>query len=183
MGRASLAVVRRQQAGGEDLLQAFAAARADLLRALSLLLGSSEDAQDTLQEAFLKCWRHREEVENVRNLRAWIFRVALNTARDLQRNAWRQRSRPLSEHIEVDDPAHISPGDECLRQEALERLRLALGDLRPEERAVFLLRQNSDLTYDEIARLRHTPVGTIKTQMRTALQKLRRVLQAPEDCL
>jgi RNA polymerase sigma-70 factor (ECF subfamily) len=42
---------------------------------------------------------------------------------------------------------------------------------------VFLLRQNGDLTYEEIAALRRTPVGTVKTQMRSALQKLRRVLK------
>ena len=49
--------------------------------------------------------------------------------------------------------------------------------LRPEEKAVFLLRQNGDLTYEEIAELRRSPVGTVKTQMRSALQKLRRVLK------
>jgi RNA polymerase sigma-70 factor (ECF subfamily) len=49
--------------------------------------------------------------------------------------------------------------------------------LRPEEQAVFLLRQNGDLTYEEIAELRRSPVGTVKTQMRAALQKLRRVLK------
>ena len=42
---------------------------------------------------------------------------------------------------------------------------------------VFLLRQNADLTYEEIAAMRRTPVGTVKTQMRSALQKLRRVLK------
>ena len=50
-------------------------------------------------------------------------------------------------------------------------------ELRSEEKEVFLLRQNGELTYEEIAELRNCPVGTIKTQMRTALQKLRRVLQ------
>jgi RNA polymerase sigma-70 factor (ECF subfamily) len=47
-------------------------------------------------------------------------------------------------------------------------------DLRPDEKEVFLLRQNGDLTYDQIAEARGSPVGTVKTQMRSALQKLRR---------
>ncbi len=63
--------------------------------------------------------------------------------------------------------------------EDLERLRGALFDLRPEERDVFLLRQNGNLTYEEIGALRRRPVGTVKTQMRTALIKLRKVLQEP----
>ena len=79
----------------------------------------------------------------------------------------------------ADRPSN-SPSEQLLHREVLERLRVALVDLRPEERDVFLLRQNSDLTYDEIAVRRRTPVGTIKTQMRTALMKLRDVLQDRE---
>ena len=177
MGRAALAEVRQRRACGELLLQAFAEARADLLRSLTQMLGSSDDAQDALQEAFLKCWRRREQVGGVYNLRAWIFRVSLNSGRDFRRNVWRQRSRPLlglEPYLERPAP---SPCDDLVHQETLERLRTALCQLRAEEREVFLLRQNTDRTYEEIARLRKAPVGTIKTQMRAALQKLRKVLQ------
>ena len=48
--------------------------------------------------------------------------------------------------------------------------------LREEEKEVFLLRQNGDLTYEQIAEMRRCPVGTVKTQMRSALEKLRRLL-------
>jgi RNA polymerase sigma-70 factor (ECF subfamily) len=181
MVRAALAEERRRRGGGERLLCAFAEARPDLLNALTLLLGSRDDAQDAVQEAFLKCWRRREQVGGVYNLRAWIFRVGLNSGRDLRRNVWRQRSRPLLDREPAPGRPAPSPGDELVRLEALDRLRAALQDLRPEEREVFLLRQNTDRTYEEIARLRRAPVGTIKTQMRAALQKLRKVLQeAPE---
>ena len=61
-------------------------------------------------------------------------------------------------------------------QETLEQVRQALMHLRPEEQEVFLLRQNGELTYEQIAELHHRPVGTVKTQMRSALQKLRAVL-------
>jgi RNA polymerase sigma-70 factor (ECF subfamily) len=71
------------------------------------------------------------------------------------------------------DRIENSPPELLLEGEALERLRQAVSRLRPEEREVFLLRQNSDLTYD----LRQAPVGTVKTQMRSALHKLRAVLR------
>jgi RNA polymerase sigma-70 factor (ECF subfamily) len=61
-------------------------------------------------------------------------------------------------------------------KELLQRLRQAILHLRADEKEVFLLRQNGDLTYDQIAEIRGSPVGTIKTQMRSALQKLRRQL-------
>jgi len=70
-----------------------------------------------------------------------------------------------------DAPAHLLE-----HKETLERLRHALHGLRQEEKEVFLLRQNGDLTYEQIAEVRNTPVGTVKTQMRSALQKLRKVL-------
>jgi Sigma-70, region 4. len=46
-------------------------------------------------------------------------------------------------------------------------------DLRPEEKEVFLLRQNAEMTYEQIAEAANRPLGTIKTQMRSALQKLK----------
>jgi RNA polymerase sigma-70 factor (ECF subfamily) len=171
---------RRRRVNSERLLTTFADARADLLSLLAQHLGSQDDALDALQDTFVKCWRRRDRLHEVRNLRAWIFRVGLNTARDFQRNVWRRRSRPLEMPLFLADRPANSPSEQLLHREALERLRLALVDLRPEEREVFLLRQNSDLTYDEIALRRCTPVGTIKTQMRTALLKLRGVLQDRE---
>jgi RNA polymerase sigma-70 factor (ECF subfamily) len=57
-----------------------------------------------------------------------------------------------------------------------ERLRITLRDLQPEAKVVFLLRQNSGLTYEEIARILRCPVGTVKTRMRFAVRELRDVL-------
>ncbi len=163
----------------DDFLRAFNEVRAELVSTLYFVLGNHEDAQDAAQDAFLKCWRSRAGLTEVRNVRAWIFRVGLNTAKDLQRSAWRRRSRPLAENVDATLPGLVaaSPADAVEEKEALQQLRTALLDLRPEEKAVFLLRQNGDLTYEEIAELRRCPVGTVKTQMRAALQKLRRVLK------
>ena len=170
------ATATRRPAGEERLLLAFGEARPDLLQTLTQQLGSRDDAQDAVQEAFLKCWRRRRQLRRIRNLRAWVFRVGLNTGRDFLRNAWRRRSRPLLTDAFPDARREASPPERIAGQEDLERLRLALRDLRREEREVFLLRQNSDMTYEDIATRRRVPVGTVKTQMRTALIKLRAVL-------
>jgi RNA polymerase sigma-70 factor (ECF subfamily) len=160
-----------------DLVRAFNEVRAELVSTLYYLLGHHDDAQDAAQDAFLKCWRSREGLAEVRNLRAWIFRVGLNAAKDLQRNAWRRRARPLTDAPAQCPAATPAPPEAAEKHEQLQLLSDALLDLRPEEKAVFLLRQNADLTYEEIAELRRCPVGTIKTQMRAALHKLRRVLK------
>jgi RNA polymerase sigma-70 factor (ECF subfamily) len=176
MTSATVAPIRRRPSPSERLGMAFAATRPALQQTLTGVLGSPDDAQDVLQEAFLKCWRARKRVWCVRNLRAWIFRVGLNAARDFQRNAWRRKSRPLPTQITLPDASATPPCDQLLNREDLDRVRQALTGLRSDEREVFLLRQNSDLTYDEIAAKRSAPVGTVKTQMRAALHKLRAVL-------
>lgn len=61
-------------------------------------------------------------------------------------------------------------------EESVRLLRTAIAHLRSDEQEVFLLRQNGDLTYEQIAEIRQAPVGTVKTQMRSALQKLRSAL-------
>ena len=161
---------------GDLLLRAFNDLRDELVSTLCYVLGNQEDAQDVAQEAFLRCWRTQESLADVQNLRAWIFRVGLNAAKDLQRSAWRRRVKPLlgADVMPIIDAATPTQGLE--EQETLGQLRAALMHLRDEEKEVFLLRQNGDLTYEQIAELHDRPVGTVKTQMRSALQKLRKVL-------
>jgi RNA polymerase sigma-70 factor (ECF subfamily) len=164
-------------ASGDEFVCAFNEWRAELVSTLYYYLGNYDDALDAAQDAFVKCWRRQDEIGKVRNMKAWIFRVGLNAAKDLQRNAWRRRARPLSDSIAMAESKGVSPEQALIDREARERLRRALLDLRPEEKEVFLLRQNAALTYEEIAELRKSPVGTVKTQMRAALQKLKLVLR------
>ena len=161
---------------GEVLLRTFTELRDELVSTLWFVLGNQEDAQDVAQEAFLRCWRTQEGLTDVQNLRAWIFRVGLNAAKDLQRSAWNRRVKPLVGAETM--PTHDAPppARSLEEKESLEQLRQALLRLRPEEKEVFLLRQNGELTYEQIAELHNRPVGTVKTQMRSALQKLRAAL-------
>jgi len=164
------------QLGDDALVAMFNRVRDELVSTLLYLLGNADDAQDAAQEAFLKCWRARHTVAEIQNLRAWIFRVGLNAAKDFQRSAWNRKSRPLPEDDVMMRGSEDGPGQSLEDQEALDRLRLAITELRQDEKEVFLLRQNGELTYEQIAEIRSAPVGTVKTQMRTALIKLRKVL-------
>ncbi len=176
-------VVPPPDADGAALLDLFNGIRDELVSTLMYVLGNADDAQDAAQEAFLKCWRARGTTGDVQNLRAWVFRVGLNAAKDYRRSAWSRKSRPLPEDdVMLPATRDDAPGAVLEDQECLARLRDAITHLRPDEQEVFLLRQNGDLTYEQIAEVRGAPVGTVKTQMRTALQKLRRVLN-PEPSL
>lgn len=166
--------------GCDALADLFARCQGELLGMLSCLTGNAEDARDALQDAFVKCWRRRASLGEIENLRAWVFRVALNAGRDMRATAWRRRRRPLPE----DESMVAAPRDnqdDLDRRERLTLVRQALLALRAEEQEVFLLRQNGEMTYDEIAAALNIPSGTVKTRMRLALQKLRGALhRAPE---
>ena len=161
----------------EILVRTFNALRDELISTLMFLLGNREDAQDAVQDAFVKCWGTRDRLHQVHNLRSWIFRVGYNTAKDMQRSAWSRRVKPFrGEEVMLIMGNEAAPAQVLEQQESIERLRKAILDLREEEKEVFLLRQNGELTYDQIAEARHCPVGTVKTQMRSALEKLRKLL-------
>jgi RNA polymerase sigma-70 factor (ECF subfamily) len=164
------------EAAGEEFARIFSQHGPHLLKKLSCLLGNHADAQDASQDAFLKYWRARTSAVPLRDVRAWLFRVGINGARDTQRSAWRRRLRSLDSAV-LNAASGDSPARILEEKEDLDRLNRAMMQLPADEQAVFLLRQNDRLPYHEIAGLRNSPVGTVKTQMRRALAKLRQALR------
>ncbi len=170
-----------EKAPGDLLEDAFSRYQGELLGTLYYLVGNLEDAQDALQEAFVRCWRNRRGVGQITNLRAWIFRVATNVARDIRKTAWRRRRKRLPEDESMLVAADSNPEADLDRKEQVALARRALMKLRPEEQVVFLLRQDGQMTYEEIGRSLHIPVGTVKTRMRLAVGKLREALTTKTD--
>jgi len=146
--------------------------------AISLLLGNRDAASEVVSEAFLKGVRHfsdpKNNPKNITNTQAWLFRAAINAGHDYRRSGWSKRSRSFYEDADVVDPR--DPFAETITAEDRTRLTSALQDLHEEEREVFQMRTSGELMYDEIAEQRHVPSGTVKTQMRRAMIKLRKVL-------
>jgi RNA polymerase sigma-70 factor, ECF subfamily len=161
------------QSNSERLLATFNQIRDELTSTLWFILGNKDDAQDIAQDAFLRCWKKQDALPDVLNLKAWIFKVAINAAKDLRKSAWKRKTRTMPEEDVMMYKSTVSPLESLQENEMVAQLRTALMDLRPEEKEVFLLRQNAEMTYEQIAETANRPVGTIKTQMRSALQKLK----------
>jgi RNA polymerase sigma-70 factor (ECF subfamily) len=164
-------------AADDPVTQLFTRLRSQLAGTAYHVLGHREDAREAVQDAFVKCWRKRDQVPGIVNLEAWVFSVVLNTAKDLRRRRRVRHTDALPTEDAMGstarglDPAHVAE-----RREALDRVRHAIRELPEKEREVFLLRQNGDLSFQAIAEVLDAPVGTVKTRMRTALQRLRVVL-------
>ena len=97
------------------LENAFAQHQGELLGTLYYLVGNLEDARDALQDAFMKCWRHQEQLPEIENLKAWIFRVALNAGRDIRETAWRRKRQGLPEDESALASRDAGPDDSLVR--------------------------------------------------------------------
>ncbi|MBM4063360.1 MAG: sigma-70 family RNA polymerase sigma factor, partial [Planctomycetes bacterium] len=146
------------------------------------VLGPSADVNELLQDAFLKCWRHWQQGTRPNDPVAWIFVVVWNTAVDARR---RRQRRPVHESLDEESnvaPRVLSSPSRALEQrEDLLRAQAAVAELGEAEQQVFLMRVGGESTFEAIAAALAIPIGTAKTRMRSALQKLRQALGATNE--
>ncbi len=158
-----------------DLFQAH---RHGLAGAVRAVLGGAADVAEVLQEAFLKCWRNWQQGTRPSDPVAWIFVVVWNVAIDVRRRRQRRPAHePLDENTTL-TPSTRSPSHAMEQREDVARAEAAVAGLSAPEQQVFLLRVAGELTYEAVADQLAIPVGTAKTRMRNALQKLRQALGA-----
>jgi len=155
------------------------------------LTGSRHDAEDLMQEVFVRLVRMIAAYSHDGRFEAWLFRIAANLARDRARRAVRgPRPTAGSGSSGYDDGAAADPFEEIAdadretglsRMQAAEdadRLNAALAALSESEREVILLRHFSQLSYKEIADLMNTPLGTALARGHRGLQRLRELMGA-----
>ncbi len=146
---------------------------------VSRMLESPDDVEDVVEEAFWQAWRQAERFEPERgSVQTWLLTIARSRALDRLRARRRLREDPLVAAAEADTsaPAPAAPSDPLADAEHAERsqlVRAALADLPTEQREALELGYFGGLSQSEIAEQTGQPLGTIKTRMRLALQKLR----------
>ena len=145
----------------------------------SRVLGDRDLAADATQESFLRVFRDPGAFRAQRSFRSWIFAIAWNHARDLlRRRAVRRRmlaGEPETHGDVVDRRAH-SPAEILEVEERAAIVRSALDRLDPRHRALLVLRDMEGLSYDEIAELSSTSLGTIKSGIHRARLELKQAL-------
>jgi RNA polymerase sigma-70 factor (ECF subfamily) len=144
------------------------------MKSLALnMLGSVSDAEDAVQEAFLRAYRNRQSFRGGSALSTWLFRILMNICYDVGRA---RRSRAPEQALEGDEPMRVSsPGGDHPLRVALGR---ALESLSPPHREVFLLFDVEGYTHPEIARMLDIPEGTSKFRLFEARRHLKAMIQA-----
>ncbi len=136
------------------------------------MLADPMAAEDLTQAVFLKIWSNPESFGGG-NFGAWIARVARNRALDVLRA---RSARPEGE-IPLDLGTGDALDDAVLAKIDGERVRAALTSLPDEQRTPIELGFFAGVTHEEIARRTGTPLGTVKTRIRSGLRKLREALE------
>ena len=147
---------------------------------VSRMLESPDDVEDVVEEAFWQAWRQAERFDAERgSAQTWLLTIARSRALDRLRAHRRLREEPLIDstaEADTSGPTPAAPSDPLADAEHAERSRLvraALADLPTEQREALELGYFAGLSQSEIAEQTGQPLGTIKTRMRLALQKLR----------
>jgi len=153
------------------------------------LTENSEEARDLTQETFLRAFQSIGQFRGESDLRTWIYRIAINQARNRWR-WWRRRRRDATVSLDSEN-AHgnqplieslpserdRSPEQETLAHERERALRKALHSLSLSYRETVILRDIEGFTYEEIAQTLGINVGTVKSRLARGRQELRQRLE------
>jgi len=179
--------LRRGEAAAYETL--VAEQSGDVYALLFRLTSDPEEARDLTQETFLRAFQNIDRFRGDASLRTWIYRIAINQAR----NRWRwwrrrrrdvtvsldatdeQREKPLAATLPNDDS--LNPEQETLAHERETQLRAALLGLRRSYREAVILRDVEGFSYEEIAATLQISIGTVKSRISRGRMELRRTLE------
>jgi RNA polymerase sigma-70 factor, ECF subfamily len=179
-GRES-ALVQRCAAGDEAACTELVNEHQRMVIQLAMnLLGDRDEAVDLSQEVFLRVFRTIHRFRGQSSLRTWIYRIAVNQARNRHR-FWRRRHRAdqvsldehLAKHGEFVSEGDATPERVLAQKELAARLQAALDRLPFDQRTAIVLREIDGLSYDEIAFSLGLAIGTVKSRLTRARQALR----------
>ncbi|WP_137817826.1 MULTISPECIES: RNA polymerase sigma factor [unclassified Pseudomonas] len=175
-------LLRRYRRGDAEAFGVlYARHRLGLFRFLCGLCSDTALAEEVFQETWLSLIRSESSLREAVQFKTWLYQIARNRLID----HWRKHGKRQALQDEFDEQLHGEAASEPNPEQQLslardqQRLQAALDDLPAEQREVFLLRAHGDLELSEIAELTHTPAETVKSRLRYALQKLRRLLADP----
>ena len=140
------------------------------------ILHSREEAEDVLQEVFLQVWSRAADFDQTRGRPfTWLVTLARSRAIDRLRSLGSRDRAALEATRETTDEVQDAT-DDVIRSEEGEIVRRALAELPEEQRRALLLAYFEGLTQSEIAARLGSPLGTVKTRMRSGMIKLREML-------
>jgi RNA polymerase sigma-70 factor (family 1) len=144
------------------------------------LCGNSAQADELVQDVFMKVWMHREKLPHILRFDNWLFTIARNQVFDMLKNMAKE-SALRRQMAGLPEPGANLVEDIVLTRENEEQLQRALDQLSPRQRLIFTLSRHQGMKHEEIASHLHISRHTVKTHLVQALRTLRDILHFPSD--
>ena len=142
--------------------------------------GDSNQADELVQEVFLKVWIHRDKVPHVLRFDNWLFTIARNQVFDMVKKMAKEVAFRRQVSLLL-DPGANPVEDQLLTRENELRLQQALEQLPPRQKLIFTLSRHQGMKHEEIADHLHISRNTVKTHLVQALKTLRGLLHFPAE--
>lgn len=177
--------VARARSGDEGAFRTLVERHSrSIFRLAFRMTGNEHDAEDVVQETFLKAYRRLAQFEERAHFGSWLYRIAANCAYDtLRARARREEQAPLPEPLQEDDPVVAiaadgpSPDRLVFSGQVQQRVRTAMARLSERERAAFVLRHFEEMSTKEIGDALGLDEGAVKHSVFRAVRKLREALE------
>jgi RNA polymerase sigma-70 factor, ECF subfamily len=181
------AIVASARSGDSDAFRVLVERHSrSLFRLAFRMTGNEQDAEDVVQESFLRAFRQLSKFDERASFGTWLYRIASNCALDLVRS--RKRRSELApqmepDRLEFEDPVaalpSAAPDPERVALSGELRLRVAdaMNDLSATERTAFVLRHFEGMRIEDVSRVLECQPGAAKHSVFRAVQKLRRALE------
>ena len=138
------------------------------------MLGNRDDAQEALQDAFVRAYRALGRCDDPERFGSWLFSILVNRCRTAGARSTRRARTVVTDDVAASSASENHPADQAAWREEIER---ALDQLDPEQREAFLLKHVEGLSYDEMADVTGAGVSALKMRVKRACDRLRGLLQ------
>jgi len=147
------------------------------LHTLALRLTKSDQyAKDIVQDVFLSLWARQDQIDNIRNIEAWLYRITENKVIDFLRKAAVNERLKHALYLNLREIIHNDTEDFIEARECESIIRTAIASLPPQRRLIYEMNREKGLSYQEIADELRVSRHTVKNQLSSALQSIRRFL-------
>ena len=145
----------------------------DIFSIYSHICKKREIAADLTQEALVKIAKNLEKLHDTKSFKTWSNRIALNIFYDFIRKDSKQEKISIDEveNFEIED-THIKPMEKCMASELGCLIKNSILSLPINSRVAIVLREFEGMSYDDIAKLTHTSIGTVKSRISRARLRL-----------
>jgi RNA polymerase sigma-70 factor (ECF subfamily) len=181
-------IVARARGGDADAYRVLVERHSRALFRLAFrMTGNESDAEDVVQESFLRAYRQLGKFDERASFGTWLYRIATNCSLDLVRSRKRRSEQmapadPERDDLSMDPVLNLpaldpTPERSALSTEVRERVAEAMNDLSPTERTAFVLRHFEGMCIEDVSRVLECQPGAAKHSVFRAVQKLRRALE------